>query len=661
MDAALLAKARDYALTGGGSGCVIRHGRWVFSWGDSELRYDLKSSTKSIGVTALLLAVGDGKVRLDDRAGKHHPSLGVPPEENRRNGWLDQITLFHLATQTAGFAKPGGYAETLYEPGTKWCYSDAGPNWLAECLTLAYRRDLRDLMFERVFTPLDIGPDDLQWRNNAYRPHQIDGISRREMGSGIHASVDAMARIGLLYLRGGRWKDRQIIPGELVALAGRTPKEVDGLPIMDNDRYPAASRHYGLLWWNNHDGALENVPRDAYWSWGLFDSFIVVVPSLDIVVARAGKTFQGESASHYDRLAPFLGPIVASVRQSGRRTAAKDRRPYPPSPVIRGMTWAPKETIRRAADGSDNWPMTWADDDRQYTAYGDGWGFEPKIRGKLSLGVSCVEGGPEDFRGINIRTDSGEQRGDGAAGKKASGMLCIGGVLYMWVRNARNAQLAWSEDHGRTWQWCDWRFTTSFGCPTFLNFGRNYAGARDDYVYVYSFDSETAYAPADRMVLARIPKDRLRRREAYEFYVRLDETGQPVWSQNIAHRGAVFEHRGRCYRSGISYHAGLDRYLWYQVIPGGDTRKQGGLGVYDAPQPWGPWTTVYFTEDWDVGPGESGGFPTKWISEDGLTLHLVFSGDDHFSVRKAVLHKAAPAGSQPASTAADRDRHRASG
>ncbi len=40
---------------------------------------------------------------------------------------------------------------------------------------------------------------------------------------------------------------------------------------------------------------------------------------------------------------------------------------------------------------------------------------------------------------------------------------------------------------------------------------------------------------------------------------------------------------------------------------------------------------------WDVGPGETASFPTKWMSADGKTVHLVFSGDDCFSVRKATL------------------------
>jgi hypothetical protein len=72
-------------------------------------------------------------------------------------------------------------------------------------------------------------------------------------------------------------------------------------------------------------------------------------------------------------------------------------------------------------------------------------------------------------------------------------------------------------------------------------------------------------------------------------------------------------------------------------MPGEDARFQGGFGIYDAPEPWGPWTTAYFTERWDVGPGETCSFPTKWMSADGKTLHLVFSGDDCFSVRRADL------------------------
>src|SRR5688572_14443471 len=53
MDVVLLDQARDYALSGGGSGLVVRYGKRVYAWGDLAARYELKSATKSIG-SALL-------------------------------------------------------------------------------------------------------------------------------------------------------------------------------------------------------------------------------------------------------------------------------------------------------------------------------------------------------------------------------------------------------------------------------------------------------------------------------------------------------------------------------------------------------------------------------------------------------------------------------
>jgi len=314
MDPAKLQQVRQYALTGGGSGYITRAGRLVMAWGDPRRRYDLKSSTKSIGVTALGLALLDKKVKLDDRAVKYHPTLAVPPRENKNTGWIEQITLQHLATQTAGFEKPGGYGKLLFPPGQKWHYSDAGPNWLAECLTLIYRRDLNDLMFERIFTPLGIKPADLTWRRNAYRNYTIEGIPRREFGSGISANVDAMARLGYLYLRRGRWQKKQLIPADFVDRAGTTVPAVVGLPEYET-YYDNSSDHHGLLWWNNADRSIKNLPPDAYWSWGLYDSLIVVIPSLDLVAARAGKSWKRKKdVDHYDVLRPFLEPLAATVR-----------------------------------------------------------------------------------------------------------------------------------------------------------------------------------------------------------------------------------------------------------------------------------------------------------------------------------------------------------
>lgn len=633
MDEAKLLEAKEYALTGEGSGYIVRSGKLVMAWGDPAQRYDLKSTTKSIGVTALGLALLDGKIEMEDEVKQYHPSFGIQPESNAVSGWLDEITILHLATQTAGFEKPGGYTRLLFEPGTNWDYSDSGPNWLAECITLIYGRDLRELMFERVFTPLGIDQDDLSWRKNAYRPELIDGIPRREFGSGISANVDAMARLGYLYLRKGQWAGRRIIPEDFVEAASHTVPGVIGLEVLKPETYGRASDHYGLLWWNNADNSLPMVPQDAYWSWGLYDSLIVIIPSLDLVISRAGKSWERQWSGHYEVLKPFLEPIVSSVQD----TQSQSQAPYPASPVITGIEWADSTAIVRMAEGSDNWPVTWADDGNLYTAYGDGWGFSPKVPHKLSLGQAKITGNPPSFEGINIRSPSGERVGQGAEGEKASGILMVDGTLYMLVRNADNSLLAWSNDYGETWIWSDWKFTTSFGHPTFLNFSRNYQGARDDFVYIYSQDHDSAYEPADQMVLARVPRSRIKQREAYTFYQNSDKEGNARWTEDVTKRGPVFYHANRCYRSMISYNPALKRYLWCHIIPAEDTRFEGGFGVYDSPEPWGPWTTVFFTEKWDVGPGENCSFPTKWMSDDGKTLYLVFSGDDYFSVRKATL------------------------
>jgi hypothetical protein len=328
-------------------------------------------------------------------------------------------------------------------------------------------------------------------------------------------------------------------------------------------------------------------------------------------------------------------PLIECIKAVTKPQPETGKSPYPPSRVFTRVAWSPPETIVRQAKGSDNWPLTWADNGHLYGVYGDGWGFERQGMPKLSLGLARIEGEPEDFHGFNIRAESLEQTGDDVRGKKASGMLCVDGVLYLLARNAGNAQLAWSADHGQTWTWSDWKFTTSFGCPTLLNFGRDYAWARDDFVYIYSHDADLAYVAADRMVLARVPKDKLRERAAYEFFSGLNKTtGEPRWAKEIGERAGVFEHAGKCYRSTVSYHAEAKRYLWCQILPGEDPRFRGGMAIFDAPKPWGPWTTVFYSEAWDVGPGETCSLPTKWMKDRGRSLHLVFSGDDQFSVRK---------------------------
>jgi CubicO group peptidase (beta-lactamase class C family) len=641
---------------------VIRNDKIVYEWYADGYGPNRKHGTASLAKAtvaglALALLLSDGRLQLDTPVADLVASWKHDPRKRK-------ITLRHLGSHTAGLAdaeqdrlphaKLTGWkgdfwkqldppndpftlardkAPVLFESGTKLRYSNPGIAMLGYAITAALKegpcKDIRTLLRDRVMRP--IGVADGEWSVGYGKSFHVNGLPLVAGWGGGSYTPRALARIGRLFLHEGDWDCKQILRKESV----RQVTGDAGLP-----------GHCGMGFWTNADGRYPKLPRDLYYGAGAGDQLLIVVPSLNLIVVRNGETLAPEpkdakdvfEAFHDPRVKVLFEPIVEAITDRKQSLSP----PYPPSKAIASITWAEKEAIIRKAKGSDNWPLTWAEDDQLYTAYGDGRGFKPLVPRKLGLGFARIEGSPPSFRGVNIPSPSGEQVGDGAASKKASGILCVEGVLYLWARNAGNAQLAWSKDQGITWEWSGWKFTSSFGCPTFLNFGKNYAGARDGFVYVYSHDSDSAYAPADHMLLARVPKRNIVERGAYGFFRGLDAKGQPLWSKEIAERGAVFTHRGRCYRSGITYNYGLKRYLWVHIFPGteskkADTRFEGGLAVYDAPEPWGPWTTLYFTEKWDVGPGETASFPTKWMSEDGKTLYLVFSGDDCFSVRRASL------------------------
>ncbi len=629
---------------------VIRHDRLVFERyapGQSRTKphYTASMAKALVGGLGLMVAMYDGRISPDDPARRFVPQWSDDPM--RRD-----IKVRHLATHTSGiedaeadgtphdrlagwkgdfwkrlppphdpFTLARDTAPVLEEPGKNERYSNPGMAMLGYCVTASLRgtddNDLRSLLRHRIMRPL--GVPDAEWSVGYNTTVTVDGLPLVATWGGGSYSPNAVARVGRFMLHKGNWEGSRLLSPAVI----ETATKHSGLP-----------GHSGLGWWVNRVAGgtklWKSAPEDAFGGAGAGQQLLLVVPSLDLIVVRNGRQLD-PTLGFEEGLDQFVvAPVVQAVSTS-RKTS------HPPSPVIREVRWASKESIIRQAKGSDTWPLTWADDDALYTAYGDGQGFEPPVPDKLSLGVARVIGPPDGFSGINIRSSTGERKGEGARGQKASGMLMVDGVLYMWVRNAGNTQLAWSSDHAKSWFWSQWRFETSFGCPTFLNFGKDYAGARDGYVYIYSPDGDSAYRAADRMVLARVPKGRINERGAYEFLKGLDVNGAPLWTRNVADRGAVFRDPGRCCRSAVSYSAGLKRYFWCQTLPGGDARFRGGFGIYDAPEPWGPWTTVYFTEEWDVGPGETCSLPTKWMSADGKTLYLVFSGDDCFSVRRADL------------------------
>jgi CubicO group peptidase (beta-lactamase class C family) len=369
MDPAKLTEAQNYALTKNGSGLIVRSGYQVAAWGIMTDRYPVFSLTKAIG--AVLLGVANNKpelaVQLTDRAQVLYPDFGTVPVENTAGGFLDDVTIEQLATHSAGFKKDRLAPELKYQPGTQWVYSDGGANWLADILTAKFGEDLALALEREVLAPLSLTlrlPNtggDLEWRDvtvpaDSARKATIGAIPRREFNAGISANVDALARIGLLLERDGNWNGTQILSPAFIDRLSTPAAGISGLPITDDGgrpdpRFPNATQHHGLFWWNNADGTLPNVPRDAFWGWGFGDHVIVVIPSLQLVVARTSSqapsgdgrlqpatwstdaNCQSSMCTDYAVLDGFLTPIVQSVQGAPNPNPNPNPNPQPnPTP-----------------------------------------------------------------------------------------------------------------------------------------------------------------------------------------------------------------------------------------------------------------------------------------------------------------------------------------
>jgi CubicO group peptidase (beta-lactamase class C family) len=636
---------------------ILRGGRKVLEWYAPGVSAGTKQGTASlakalVGGTSLLVATNDGLIRSSDRAAKYIPAWANDPLKAK-------ITIRQLATHTSGIQdssvegvthgqeptwqgafwrrEPDPFsvairdAPVIFEPGTSNQYSNPGMAALAYAVTASLRSapqtDIKSLLRERVFRL--IGLTDEQWSIGYGRAYQVDGLDLYANWGGGAFTPRATARIGEWMMRLGQWDGKAVVREGAI----RQALTYAGMPLPDRKKEPFAPGS-GLAWYTNFDSVWPAVPRDAFAGAGAQHEVLLVVPSLELVVVRNGGSLSGKTVE--DFWGPvyryLFEPVMAALGYPAKPAAV----PYPASKVIHRVTF--EETVVRQAVDSDNWPLTWGDDDAIYTAYGDGHGFEPFVKEKLSNGLAKVEGGPDDFRGVNIRSETGETRGDGRNGAKASGMLMVDGVLYMWLRNRGNAQLAWSADHARTWE-TGFKLEQSFGSPAFLNFGRNYAGAPDDYVYAYSQDGPSAYEINDGVVLARAPRKRLRDGSAWEFFAGAAAKSSARWSRDVAERQPVFRFPKHCQRVDAVYHPVLKRYLL--LVGYGHT---GGWGLYEGPKPWGPWAVAFHTEYWGLGETHGYRLPAKWISKDGRSAALVFSGliyngivYDAFCVRKMRL------------------------
>ncbi|HLF35329.1 MAG TPA: DUF4185 domain-containing protein [Cyclobacteriaceae bacterium] len=326
------------------------------------------------------------------------------------------------------------------------------------------------------------------------------------------------------------------------------------------------------------------------------------------------------------------------------------KQPYRQSKFIKSLEWE-DETLKLKQGSGDNWPIAWVNDTLQITSFGDGNGFDDSVK-DLSLGISYIIGDPPFHRGLDIRTNIDTPEGGGPAGIKASGMIMIEKMLYIFVRNYKpgssddytNARLAWSEDLGKTFQWADWHFSETFGCPEFIQFGPSRSSAPDGFVYVISQDNDNAYDYSPDIVLARVPKNMVIERNSYEFFTGSDEDDKAQWSPDISQRKSIFHDPAGTQRISMSFNPALKRYfLVTSHRPANDTRTHtAALGIFESEFPWGPWFTVYYNDHWSADCRTyHHRFPAKWISPDGREMWLLFSGLDcgyyDFCLKKALL------------------------
>jgi CubicO group peptidase (beta-lactamase class C family) len=92
-----------------------------------------------------------------------------------------------------------------------------------------------------------------------------------------YLSARDWARFGLLHLHGGVWNGQRILP--------------EGWTTFVSTPAPAAPQQvYGGLFWLNRGGALDGVPRDAYWADGAMGQYTLIIPSRDVVIVRLGPS-----------------------------------------------------------------------------------------------------------------------------------------------------------------------------------------------------------------------------------------------------------------------------------------------------------------------------------------------------------------------------------
>ncbi|HZZ93470.1 MAG TPA: serine hydrolase [Usitatibacter sp.] len=302
--------ARRYSQSVGTAALmVVENGQVVAQWGQVEKRYKCHSIRKSLLSALLGLQVEAGRLDL----GKTLGELGIDDREGL-SPREKAAKVLDLVMARSGVYHPTGYeteymrnlkpARHAHGPGTWWCYNNWDFNALGTIFERAAGRGIFDEFRDRIAVPL--GMQDFRYDDERKDGEYVRFETSVHPAYPLRMSARDLARFGLLYLRGGRWKDEQVVPEKWVRMSVRSYS-------------PAGERGgYGYMWWvavNDVHFPQMSVPHGTYTARGAGGHYVVVIPALDLVVVHRADTDAPEGKVEGLEFGALLEKILAARRR----------------------------------------------------------------------------------------------------------------------------------------------------------------------------------------------------------------------------------------------------------------------------------------------------------------------------------------------------------
>lgn len=250
---------------------VVYNGVVVLAYGDYTRRYALRSVRKSLMSVMFGVFVGQGRIDIH----KTLAELGIDDEppltkaEKRatvRDLLMSMSGVYHPAAYETGGMREKRPARGSHGPGKLWFYNNWDFNTLATIFKQETGHDFFEAFERYLAEPLQM--EHFRLEDTEYRYEKDKSIHPAYL---FHMSAVDLARVGLLYARGGQWKEKRIVPQTWIA-ESTSPQH------RWNKR---ASTGYGYLW---------KTSKDGYYAAGVGGQRIIVAPEHDLVVVHQVDT-----------------------------------------------------------------------------------------------------------------------------------------------------------------------------------------------------------------------------------------------------------------------------------------------------------------------------------------------------------------------------------